>query len=660
MMDFRKASSLFVACACLFWGGATAQGAHPSAESAEKTLVSFEPQLYTYPEIARRLSVGGREVMCTFTLRNRAAFVSLRRRSWEDATALLADGLGVRFRQDSTRPQVWIMEEDPARKEEEQQWRTNLNKQIVEILDARLQLILFLYELYKEAGENSIDWMLSFAKSNEELLAAIELQRSKETQAPQDPIVYMLQLEPSAWRAIASDITAQPLYRFAYAYAQTPAGKKLLVGLPSALSIPTTNRITSLPEERAAWLIATAAQYIDWDIHLGAISRNPQVAYLLPKFLQRAGYSTTQLASDLVSRGNIVLGPQQLNDSKSYALLIAQLAPDWDFYKAQFSGWARPYVKVYELSLDAEGVLKSNQRDFGLFEYPLREGTPETAWRMADDTLWQRCLRWHRITWQFLRTPSAQTLVSLPSSENLNFWDFVKAWCQAHEGEIIGEYFYEMHYNLSEDMKRVSWSTLLKLPEKPEQGLRNVPFVMYLEPREGVILLRFPLAFWYHGRDYPLALLVPFWRRFGETECPQELKWQQMEMYFRLPLPNEQLSLAGHFGGSATKTRVPLAEPVYRIVSALPPSLRTQLLEAGGSFTYPFHRLSISPREFTQLLRRFLIPEAYHPGFEEWLARAEVELSVRPPGRADWPTWIGCTLRYKSSQIELRGLSVKR
>jgi len=254
-----------------------------------------------------------------------------------------------------------------------------------------------------------------------------------------------------------------------------------------------------------------------------------------------------------VSQECVVLGPQPLNDGQSYALLIAQLVPFlWENYDSQFGRWVRPYVKVYELSLDAEGTIKSSQRDFSLSVVSLRAQTPEGAWRMADDTLWQRCLRWHRITWEFLQTPSAQASVSLRAEKDPNFWDFVKAWCQEHNKEVIGEYFYELGYLTPREAKHASWNTLLRLPKKPEQGLWNVPFLTYLEPRAGVILLRFPLAFWYRGRDWPLASLVPFWRRLGLTECPPQLKWQQMQAYFRLPVPNDRLSLAGHYGGNTT------------------------------------------------------------------------------------------------------------
>ncbi len=663
-MNFRKMCRLLLASACWLWGVVAAQGAQhtPPAESVEKTLVNFEPQLYTYPEIARQLSVGKREVICAFPLRNRAAFVCLRRRSWEDATALLADGLGIRFRQDSTRPQVWIMEEDPVRKEEEQRWRTHLNKQIVQILDTRLQMLLFLYQLRKEAGEHSVEWILSFERSNKELLAEMDLQSRGKAQEPRDPILYAIHMDPSAWKVMASDITEQPLYRFAYAYAQTPAGKQLLVELLPALGIPTTNRTPPLPDAQAAWVLATAIQYIEWDVYLNTIVNNPRVAYLLPEVLQRAGYSTAQLASDLVSQECVVLDPQPLNNSQSHALLIAQLTPFlWQGYDSQFGRWVRSYVKVYELFLDTEGALKSSQCSFFLSAVPLRAQTPEGAWRMADDTLWQRCLRWHRITWEFLQTPSAQASVSLRAEKDPNFWDFVKAWCREHSGEVIGEYFYELEYLLPRQVKRASWNTLLRLPKKPEQGLWNVPFMTYLEPRAGVILLRFPLAFWYHGRDWPLASLVPFWRRLGSTECPPQLKWQQMKAYFRLPVPNERLSLAGHYGGSSVKAKVPIAEPVYRIVNALPPPLHKRALEAGGSFSCPFYHLSISTREFTQLLKRFLVPEAYHPKFEAWLAQAEVEVRVRPPAREDWPIWVGFVLRRKSSEIEYEhGLPVER
>lgn len=75
--------------------------------------VSFEANYYTYPQIAKRLSVGGRTVRCSRSLRERLALLSLKPRAWETTIQILSKGLGIRFRLVDEDRRVWQMEPDP-------------------------------------------------------------------------------------------------------------------------------------------------------------------------------------------------------------------------------------------------------------------------------------------------------------------------------------------------------------------------------------------------------------------------------------------------------------------------------------------------------------------------------------------------------------------
>jgi hypothetical protein len=76
--------------------------------------VSIGPAALTYPEIAAALSAEGRTVQCATSIRNRAAVVALRDRTWAGACAALSQGLDIRVRAHPDLPNTWLMEPDPG------------------------------------------------------------------------------------------------------------------------------------------------------------------------------------------------------------------------------------------------------------------------------------------------------------------------------------------------------------------------------------------------------------------------------------------------------------------------------------------------------------------------------------------------------------------
>lgn len=99
---------------------------------ANSPQVEFPLGWYAYPEIAKRLSVDGRQVQCARTLQERVALLNLHQRSWEEMVALLEEALQVRVRQVNKEQNLWQMEPDPEvavrEKQLYQRWVQRLNE----------------------------------------------------------------------------------------------------------------------------------------------------------------------------------------------------------------------------------------------------------------------------------------------------------------------------------------------------------------------------------------------------------------------------------------------------------------------------------------------------------------------------------------------------
>jgi hypothetical protein len=111
------------------WAAWTALG---SAQTGGQK-VGFEPGLYSFEQIALRLSTETRQVRCDPSLRQRIAFLSLKPRTWEELKHLLEYSLDLCIRptadKDSSR-EIWIMERDKKVLSQEQLMR----KQFADLL----------------------------------------------------------------------------------------------------------------------------------------------------------------------------------------------------------------------------------------------------------------------------------------------------------------------------------------------------------------------------------------------------------------------------------------------------------------------------------------------------------------------------------------------
>jgi hypothetical protein len=118
--------------------GATPATATPNA--TDEPSVEFPLRWYSYPEIAKQLSVGERTVQCAPDLRQCVALVHLKPRPWQAAVRLLSEGLEVRLRKVSDAENRWVLERDPRVAARERRWRQRLKAYLVEEAKHRVQL----------------------------------------------------------------------------------------------------------------------------------------------------------------------------------------------------------------------------------------------------------------------------------------------------------------------------------------------------------------------------------------------------------------------------------------------------------------------------------------------------------------------------------------
>src|SRR5205823_678703 len=120
----------------IFLAAAGSLPADPASAEAKRTI---GPGVFTFPEIARQLSVDGRVVRIHPGLENSAALVYLKERPWSKARALLSAGLDLRFRPVQGHEKRWEMDRDPVVAEREARWRRELTVNLYEQLRANWQ-----------------------------------------------------------------------------------------------------------------------------------------------------------------------------------------------------------------------------------------------------------------------------------------------------------------------------------------------------------------------------------------------------------------------------------------------------------------------------------------------------------------------------------------
>jgi len=147
----------------------------------QEPKLKLGPELMSYPEIAKRMSIGNRRVECARSLQNSMAVIHLRTRPWSEVRQLLQEGLDVQFRlksvqddkpepskspnpsenpqpkQPEPRTEVWVMERAPETVRIESEQRKRFVDHWLEQMDRTESFLFFIRAFsdlpYKEVKE---------------------------------------------------------------------------------------------------------------------------------------------------------------------------------------------------------------------------------------------------------------------------------------------------------------------------------------------------------------------------------------------------------------------------------------------------------------------------------------------------------------------------
>lgn len=227
---------------------------------ANSPQVEFPLGWYAYPEIAKRLSVDGRQVQCVRTLQERVALLNLQRRHWEEMVVLLEEALQVRIRRVNKEQNLWQMEPEPevAAREKQlyQRWVQWLNEWIdlyfsVPIDANELSLLDRLSNLYE--GEVVSKELLSDLVKEVSVSSRLE-QWLRKAEALPDPL----------WRGMFGDVPPTlleaPQVRRAMILMELAGRKKLA---PLVRSVLSHNQATLRPSVSEALTYVSSHRSVD-------------------------------------------------------------------------------------------------------------------------------------------------------------------------------------------------------------------------------------------------------------------------------------------------------------------------------------------------------------------------------------------------------------
>ncbi len=130
--------------------------------TAYEDLISVGRGPLTFPEIAQKLSTGVRTVDCASGLRDRAAFLCLKERSWDDVKTLLERGLDLRITPKSDTPGHWTLDRDPDTAKRERSWQIRLAAALRNELNRKIGASPNLIEPYAATYERQRElWQLA-------------------------------------------------------------------------------------------------------------------------------------------------------------------------------------------------------------------------------------------------------------------------------------------------------------------------------------------------------------------------------------------------------------------------------------------------------------------------------------------------------------------
>ena len=103
----------------------------PVQDPATSNTISIPADTYTFPEITDLLSKSGSHIICSRTLKNHAAVIYLKNRSFESAISVIGSGLDVQFRPTDNVGKSFVMETSKVVLTREKPWLFNLAQELL-------------------------------------------------------------------------------------------------------------------------------------------------------------------------------------------------------------------------------------------------------------------------------------------------------------------------------------------------------------------------------------------------------------------------------------------------------------------------------------------------------------------------------------------------
>jgi hypothetical protein len=537
-----RKSWMIVAIALLSLGSALAQ------------RVEFPLDIYSYPEIAKRLSVEGRTVTCDPTLSQKLAVIGLKPREWSEIKALLEDALEVRIAPTDKEQKRWRISRTPAvlqrERELRQRWakvveqrirdyRENLCAAMQKIIDPAIPMdeaiqSLYTFDLEEPITLNSVPSYFSRLGGG--------IARTLRSLKIDDFLPYthlIFKFSNDHWRFgrmidsekcgdfVGEFLSRHSLERY---YKDTPIESWLqrMESLPPSelsewLHISEGDLQALSPERLRYHMLRQLSTAFSW--YYDGCMEGEVINRCIPDVLQaiEQGYAvrTTQLKLPVHLAQSLLPGYESWHglapnaQVEIYAISWLQveadiytipihLSPDLRFDCAHPLVYERRYGDVWNL-----------QRGYTVWELRLQ--------RMGDAELlaqYRRALERHKTLLQDKRFHQSFKQNDV-DAETLPIW-FLH-WAREHEQEVIAEIF------TLEESVLYSSSTIAALLEA---YLENRIYL--LDHHKDVWILRNWFAFVDRAADYPLAALRDLarsgvtpdnWHRFWNTTTPRQRQW---------------------------------------------------------------------------------------------------------------------------------------
>lgn len=522
--------------------------------SAMAQRVEFPLDIYSYPEIAKRLSVEGRTVTCDPTLSQKLAVIGLKPREWSEIKALLEDALEVRIAPTDKEQKRWRISRAPAvlqrERELRQRWakvveqrmrdyRENFCAAMQKIIDPAIPMdeaiqSLFAFELEKPITFNSVPSYFSRLGGG--------IARTLRSLKIDDFLSYThlifkfsndrRRFDQTIDSEKCGDFIGEFLSRHSLEryYKDTPIESWLqrMESLPPSelsewLHISEDDFHAFSPERLRYRLLYQLSTAFSW--YYDGCMKDKVINNCIPDVLQaiEQGYAvrTTQLklpahlAQRLLPDYEPWHGLAPDTQVQLYAISWLQVEPDI---------YTMPIYVSPDLSFDCAHPLMY-ERHYGDI-WNLDSGY--TVWelrlqRMGDAELlaqYRRALERHKTLLQDKRFHQAFKQNDV-DAETMPIW-FLH-WAREHEQEVIAEIF-----TLEEDVLDSSGAIAKLL----EAYLENRIYL--LDHHKDVWILRNGFAFVDRAADYPLAALRDLarsgitpdnWRRFWNTTTPHQRQW---------------------------------------------------------------------------------------------------------------------------------------